>query len=93
MTISGSEYILELIRLCGVETVFGYPGGAILPVYDALPQSGLEAVLVRHEQGAALAAGGYARATNRVGVCISTSGRELPTSLQVWPMPIVILFR
>ena len=58
----------------GVEVVFGYPGGAILPVYDAWPDGSVRHVLCRHEQGAALAADGYARATGKTGVCIATSG-------------------
>src|SRR4051794_33261483 len=58
----------------GVEVLFGYPGGAIMPFYDALPDYPLRHVLVRHEQNAAHAADGYARATGRVGVCMATSG-------------------
>ena len=58
----------------GVDTVFGYPGGAIMPVYDALYDGGVEHLLCRHEQGAAMAAIGYARATGKTGVCIATSG-------------------
>jgi acetolactate synthase-1/2/3 large subunit len=58
----------------GVEVIFGYPGGAILPVYDALPYYPIHHVLVRHEQSAAFAADGYARATGKVGVCMATSG-------------------
>ena len=58
----------------GVNTVFGYPGGAIMPVYDALYDGGVEHLLCRHEQGAAMAAIGYARATGKTGVCIATSG-------------------
>ncbi|MBA3792295.1 MAG: acetolactate synthase large subunit, partial [Rubrobacter sp.] len=58
----------------GVEYLFGYPGGAIMPFYDALPDYPLKHVLVRHEQAAAHAADGYARATGRVGVCVATSG-------------------
>src|ERR671911_1942807 len=58
----------------GVEHLFGYPGGAIMPFYDALPDYPLKHVLVRHEQAAAHAADGYARATGRVGVCVATSG-------------------
>ncbi|WP_420705049.1 thiamine pyrophosphate-binding protein, partial [Serratia marcescens] len=61
-------------RTQGVDTVFGYPGGAIMPVYDALYDGGVEHLLCRHEQGAAMAAIGYARATGKVGVCIATSG-------------------
>lgn len=58
----------------GVKTVFGYPGGAIMPVYDALYDGGVEHLLCRHEQGAAMAAIGYARSTGKTGVCIATSG-------------------
>ncbi|HLL93535.1 MAG TPA: thiamine pyrophosphate-binding protein, partial [Spirosoma sp.] len=60
----------------GVETIFGYPGGAIMPVYDALYdfQDRINHILVRHEQGAAHAAEGYARVTGRAGVCLVTSG-------------------
>src|SRR4051794_10047114 len=58
----------------GVEYLFGYPGGAIMPFYDALPDYPLRHVLTRHEQAAAHAADGYARATGRVGVCVATSG-------------------
>lgn len=58
----------------GFKTVFGYPGGAIMPVYDALYDGGVEHLLCRHEQGAAMAAIGYARATGKTGVCIATSG-------------------
>src|SRR5690606_31763929 len=57
-----------------VDTIFAYPGGAFMPFYDALVDSGLRHILVRHEQGAALAANGYARASGRVGVCVATSG-------------------
>ena len=74
-TMTGAEIVLEALREQGVETVFGYPGGAVLPVYDALfQQKDIHHVLVRHEQGAAHAAEGYARAANRVGVALVTSG-------------------
>jgi acetolactate synthase-1/2/3 large subunit len=75
MLLSGSEIIMECLLREGVEVMFGYPGGAILPTYDAMtkyPQ--IHHVLVRHEQGAAHMADGYARATGRVGVAIATSG-------------------
>lgn len=75
MLLTGAEIIMECLVREGVEVMFGYPGGAILPTYDAMtkyPQ--LHHVLVRHEQGAAHMADGYARATGRVGVCIATSG-------------------
>ena len=74
MKISGAQAVVKALELEGVDTVFGYPGGAILPVYDALLDSGIHHVLVRHEQSAAHAASGYARSTGRVGVCIATSG-------------------
>jgi acetolactate synthase-1/2/3 large subunit len=73
--LSGSEILLRCLLLEGVECVFGYPGGAVLYVYDALyGMSGLKHVLARHEQGAIHAADGYARASGKVGVCIATSG-------------------
>ncbi len=75
MKLTGAEIILECLLREGVEVMFGYPGGAILPTYDAMtkyPQ--IRHVLVRHEQGAAHMADGYARATGRVGVAIATSG-------------------
>ena len=71
---SGSQIICASLESAGVTTVFGYPGGAVIPLYDALPGSNLHHVLVRFEQWAALAADGYARATGDVGVCIATSG-------------------
>jgi len=70
----GSELLVRALREQGVSHLFGYPGGAIMPVYDALADSGLIHILTRHEQGAALAANGYARASGRVGVCLATSG-------------------
>jgi len=73
-TLSGAQWLLRALEDAGVDTLFGYPGGAIMPVYDALVESPLKHVLTRHEQGAALAADGYARASGRVGVCMSTSG-------------------
>jgi acetolactate synthase-1/2/3 large subunit len=70
----GSEALLEALRDHGVDVVFGYPGGAIMPLYDALIDSGIRHILVRHEQAAAFAADGYARVCGRPGVCIATSG-------------------
>ena len=72
--ISGAQALVRALEAEGVEYVFGYPGGAIMPVYDALVGSSLKHILVRHEQGAALAADGYARASGKVGVCMATSG-------------------
>jgi acetolactate synthase-1/2/3 large subunit len=72
--VKGAEALLEALRDRGVDTVFGYPGGAIMPLYDALLGSGIRHILVRHEQAAAFAADGYARVSGRPGVCIATSG-------------------
>ncbi|MBC8152356.1 MAG: biosynthetic-type acetolactate synthase large subunit [Bacteroidetes bacterium] len=74
--ISGSQALMRCLVAEGVETIFGYPGGAIMPVYDALYdfQDRINHILVRHEQGAAHAAEGYARVTGRAGVCLVTSG-------------------
>ena len=71
---NGAVLMVRELEELGVRHIFGYPGGAIMPFYDALLESSLEHVLCRHEQGAAFAAGGYARATRRVGVCVATSG-------------------
>lgn len=71
---SGAEILIEALVREGVEVLFGYPGGSVLPIYDALYDSPLLHVLTRHEQGAAHAADGYARATGRTGVCLATSG-------------------
>jgi len=70
----GAEIVLQCMRAEGVDLAFGYPGGAIMPLYDALRDSGIRHVLTRHEQGAVFAAEGYARATGKVGVAIATSG-------------------
>lgn len=74
VTLSGAEVLLKSIEAEGVDTIFGYPGGQALPIYDALYDSGIRHILARHEQGAAHAADGYARATGRPGVCLATSG-------------------
>jgi len=74
MEITGAQAVMKSLEMLDVDTVFGYPGGAILPAYDPLIEAGFEHVLVRHEQGAIHMAEGYAHATNRVGVCIVTSG-------------------
>ncbi len=74
MTMKGAEVLLHCLQEEEVEVIFGYPGGAVLPIYDALYASDIKHVLVRHEQGAAHAADGYARATGKVGVCLATSG-------------------
>lgn len=74
MKITGGQAIVKALELEGVDTVFGYPGGAILPLYDSLRESNIHHVLVRHEQAAAHAASGYSRSSGKVGVCIATSG-------------------
>jgi len=74
MTKTGAEILWQCLEREGVKHVFGYPGGAILPAYDALKHSTIHHVLVRHEQGATHMADGYARASGRVGVAIATSG-------------------
>lgn len=76
MLLTGAEIVVECLKEQGVDTVFGYPGGTILNVYDALYQHSNEIthILTSHEQGAAHAADGYARATGKVGVCMATSG-------------------
>ncbi len=76
MQLTGAEIVIECLKEQGVDTVFGYPGGAILNVYDALYKHRDEIchILTSHEQGAAHAADGYARATGKVGVCLATSG-------------------
>jgi acetolactate synthase-1/2/3 large subunit len=68
------DAVMECLKAEGVEVVFGYPGGANLPTYDAFVDAGIKHVLVRHEQGGGHAAEGYARATGKVGVCLATSG-------------------
>jgi acetolactate synthase-1/2/3 large subunit len=75
MQMSGAQIMLECLRQEGVRHIFGYPGGAVLPIYDALyGYDDIEHILVRHEQGASHMADGYARATGEVGVCLATSG-------------------
>ncbi|MDT8357032.1 MAG: biosynthetic-type acetolactate synthase large subunit [Methanomicrobiaceae archaeon] len=71
---TGARILVESLQNEGVETIFGYPGGVVLPIYDELYDSPIQHILVRHEQGAIHAADGYARASGRVGVCIATSG-------------------
>ena len=75
MKLNGARILCESLLREGVDTIFGYPGGVVIPLYDAFPEyPGLRHILVRHEQCAAHAAEGYARATGRVGVCLATSG-------------------
>lgn len=71
---NGAEILLQSLHDQGVDTIFGYPGGAVLEIYEALKESPIRHVLARHEQGAAHEASGYARASGKVGVCLATSG-------------------
>src|SRR5207245_8887806 len=82
--LKGADIVLQCLRAEGVDLVFGYPGGAIMPLYDALEGSGVRHILTRHEQGAGFAAEGYARATGKVGVAMATSspgGTNLVTGI------------
>jgi len=72
--ISGAKALINCLKSEGVDTIFGYPGGVLLPLYDELYDSDINHILVRHEQAGAHAADGYARATGKVGVCLATSG-------------------
>ena len=76
MELNGSQIVLEVLKEQGVDTVFGYPGGTILNIFDELYKYGdtFKHILTAHEQGASHAADGYARATGKVGVCFATSG-------------------
>ena len=74
MKLKGGEILIKSLQKEGVEVIFGYPGGAVLPIFDVLYDAPIKFVLTRHEQAAAHAADGYARATGRVGVCMATSG-------------------
>ena len=76
MQLNGAEIVIECLKEQGVDTVFGYPGGAILNVYDELykHRDEIRHILTSHEQGASHAADGYSRATGKVGVCLATSG-------------------
>lgn len=74
MKLKGSEAIVKVLMEQGVDTVFGYPGGAVIPLFDALYSSPIKRILTAHEQGAIHAADGYARASGKTGVCIATSG-------------------
>jgi acetolactate synthase I/II/III large subunit len=85
MQVTGAQAVMRSLEALGVDVVFGYPGGAILPAYDPLLDSPLRHILVRHEQGAVHMAEGYAHATGKVGVCLVTSGpaaTNLVTGLQ-----------
>ena len=72
--INGAQLILKCLEEEGVEVIFGYPGAAVMPLYDAILDSSIRHILVRHEQGAAHASDGYARVTGNTGICMVTSG-------------------
>ena len=74
MKMNGAKILIECLKREGVEIIFGYPGGQVLPIFDQLYDAPIKLMLTRHEQGAAHAADGYARATGKVGVCLATSG-------------------
>jgi acetolactate synthase-1/2/3 large subunit len=74
MKLTGAQILMKVFEEEGVDTIFGYPGGAVLDIYDALDRTEIKHILVRHEQGAVHAADGYARAANKTGVCLVTSG-------------------
>ena len=72
--INGAQMLIKCLKEEGVEVIFGFPGGKVIPIYDAIFDSDIKHILVRHEQGASHAADGYARATGKTGVCVATSG-------------------
>jgi len=75
MKMTGAEILVESLKKEGVEVLFGYPGGVVIPIFDTLyDEQEIRFVLTRHEQAAAHAADGYARATGKAGVCLATSG-------------------
>ena len=74
MKLNGAKILIEALKREGVEVIFGYPGGQVLPIFDALYDADMRFILTRHEQGAAHAADGYSRSTGKVGVCLATSG-------------------
>jgi len=74
MKLTGAQILMEILKQEGVDTIFGYPGGAVIDIYDELAKTDIRHILVRHEQGAVHAADGYARAAGKVGVCLVTSG-------------------
>jgi len=74
MKMNGAKILIESLKREGVEVIFGYPGGQVLPIFDALYDADVKFILTRHEQGAAHAADGYSRATGKTGVCLATSG-------------------
>ena len=90
---TGSQIIAESLKKEGVDIIFNYPGGAVIPLFDELQNVPFRQILVRHEQAAVHAADGYARATGKVGVVIVTSGRGQPIPLLALPQPLWTLSR
>ena len=74
MELTGAQIMMEVLKEEGVDTIFGFPGGAVIDIYDELAKTDIDHILVRHEQGAVHAADGYARAGGKTGVCLVTSG-------------------
>ena len=94
MKLTGAQALIESLKREGVEVIFGFPGGVVLPIYDCLYDcKAIRHILVRHEQGAAHAADGYARATGKVGVCLATPARARRISLPGSPTPTWTLSR
>ena len=97
MELTGAQILLKVLTDEGVDTIFGYPGGAVIDIYDELVKTQIRHILVRHEQGAVHAADGYARAYGRVGVCLVTSGPGATNTVSgiasayVDSVPLVIL--
>ena len=97
MQLTGAQILMEVLKAEGVDSIFGYPGGAIIDIYDELAKTDIHHILVRHEQAAVHAADGYARAKSRVGVCLVTSGPGVTNtvtgiaSAYMDSVPIVIL--
>jgi acetolactate synthase-1/2/3 large subunit len=97
MKLTGAQILMEVLKEEGVESIFGYPGGAIIDIYDELAKTDIDHVLVRHEQAAVHSADGYARASGQVGVCLVTSGPGVTNtvtgiaSAYMDSVPIVIL--
>ena len=97
MKLTGAQILMEVMKEEGVSSIFGYPGGAIIDIYDELAKTDIDHVLVRHEQAAVHSADGYARASGQVGVCLVTSGPGVTNtvtgiaSAYMDSVPIVIL--
>ena len=89
---NGAELVIDFLIRKGVKKAFGYPGGPVIILYEAIYKYGFPHVLTRHEQGAVHAAEGYAKVSGQPGVCLATSGPEPQTWLPAWPTLIWIRF-